>query len=131
MSLVHEFIIANLLCFPVIIIKNLSLFTVVLFFYDFNIKFQLFYSYYFHGITFYHFTLKYIFIILFLAALGLLCCQLVFSSFGEWYYSLAIVSRLLTMVSSLDTEFWLLSTVSVAAVHRLSYLEAYGIFLDQ
>ena len=57
-SLVHEFIIANLLCFPVIIIKNLSLFTVVLFFYDFNIKFQLFYSYYFHGIIFYHFTFK-------------------------------------------------------------------------
>ena len=35
------------------------------------------------------------------------------------------------MVSSLDTELWLLSAVSVAAVHRLSCLEAYGIFPDR
>ena len=34
------------------------------------------------------------------------------------------------MVSSLGTEFWLLTVVSVAAVHRLSCLEAYGIFPD-
>ena len=66
----------------------------------------------------------YLFIHLFLAALGLCCCAQAFSRCGERGLLFVAVRGLLIAVASLAAEHGL-------KVHRLSCSTAYGIFPDQ
>ena len=50
------------------------------------------------------FFVIYLFIYLFLAALGLCCCARAFSSCGEWRLLFAVVRRLLIALASLVAE---------------------------
>ena len=91
------------------------------------------------------------FLIFFLAALGLRCCTLAFSSCGEWGLLFVAVCRLLIVMASLVVkhglqarrlqQLWhmgsvvvahgLQSTGSVVVAHGLSCSMACGIFRDQ
>ena len=69
-------------------------------------------------------------IYLFMAALGLPCCVLTFSSCGEWGYSQVVALGLLVVLTSL---VWirLCSPGSVVVVHGLCCPSSCGIFPDQ
>ena len=66
------------------------------------------------------FFLIYLFIYLFLAALGLHCCARAFSSCSEWGLLFTAVRGLLIAVASLVAEHRLSSCGSQALEHRLS-----------
>ena len=66
-----------------------------------------------------------------LPALGLCCCAWAFSSCGERELLFVLVHRLLTASGLSVAKLGLLSSGSVAVVHRLSCSTACAIFQDQ
>ena len=68
---------------------------------------------------------------LFLAALGLCCCEKAFSSSSKWGLLLIMVSRVVVAVLSLVVENRLWSMGSVVVAHGLSCFEACGILPEQ
>ena len=94
-------------------------------------SYQLYFFFLRRRLFFYYFFKIYLFIYLFLAALGLRCCAWAFFSCRERELFFTAVCGLLIAVASLVAAHRLQSAGSVVAAHGLSCSMACGIFPDQ